>query len=115
MKHYIFIIFICLLSQGCSSTRTNQPVKQPRASTPAVVVQAIEEQPTNVGALGLGLGPQLVNPNDIIFPEDTRLKEPKKELSKKQKKKQKQQKADGEAKNMSDTSDFMLEGKSYWM
>ncbi|QUM79452.1 hypothetical protein HWV01_03595 [Moritella sp. 5] len=116
MKHLKLIIFLCLLNQGCSfhsNLPMNQPVNLPmnqsmsqiQTLAPATVEDAIEDQPISVD----GLGSQQINPSDIVYDDGKKLEEPKKEAEPVQKD------ANGDIKNMSDTSDFMPKPKSYWM
>ena len=108
MKHLKLILFLCLLNQGCS-TNSNLPMNQPRSHIQTSMPTTIEEP--NVGALGS----QQVEPSDIIYDDGKKLEEPKEESKKELTKKQKQENAEGVIRNMSDTSDFMPEQKSYWM
>ena len=110
MKHLKLIIFLCLLNQGCT-TNSNLPMNQPRSHiqtlAPTTIEEPIEDQPISID----GLGSQQIDTSDIVYDDGKKLEEPKKESTKKPK----QENAEGEIRNMSDTSDFMPEQKSYWM
>ena len=94
-------MLLCLLSQGCS-TSTNLPMNQPSSNiqsfAPASVEDAIRDQPISVDDLDK---PQ-IDASDVVDAKGDKLEEPETEDQ-------------GEIKNMSDTSDFMPEQKSYWM
>jgi len=102
MKNFIFIIFLCLLSQGCT-TNSNLPINQPRSHiqtlAPATVEDATEDQPISVD----DSDKPNIDISDVVNEQGEKLEEPK------------QNNADGEIRNMSDTSDFMPEQKSYWL
>ncbi|KXO13795.1 hypothetical protein AKG98_2368 [Moritella sp. JT01] len=85
----------------------NQPMSHIQALAPAIVEDAIEDQPISVDALGS----QQIDSSDIVYDDGKKLEETKKELTKKPE----QENAKGEIRNMSDTSDFMPEPKSYWL
>lgn len=97
MKHFIFIIFLCLLSQGCS-TKSNLPINQPRSSiqafSPAVIEDATADQPISVD----DLDNQQINASAVVDENGKQLEE-----------------QSGEMKNMSDTTDFLPKPRSYWM
>ncbi|WP_198439330.1 hypothetical protein, partial [Moritella sp. F3] len=92
----------CLLNQGCS-TNSNLPINQPRSNiqsfAPASVEDATEDQPISVDDLDK---PQ-IDTSDVVDGKGEKLEEPKTEEQ------------SGEIKNMSDTSDFMPEQRTYWM
>jgi len=102
MKNFIFIIFLCLLSQGCT-TNSNLPINQPRSHiqtlAPATVEDATKDQPISVD----DLDKPKVDISDVVNEQGKKLEEPK------------QGNADGEIRNMSDTSDFTPEQRTYWM
>ncbi|QUM77800.1 hypothetical protein HWV00_17090 [Moritella sp. 24] len=102
MKHLKLIIFLCLLNQGCS-TKNNLPINQPPSNiqsfAPASVEDATVDQPISVDDLDT---PQ-IDASDIVDEKGEKLEEPKTEEQ------------SGEIRNMSDTSDFMPEQRTYWM
>ena len=102
MKHLKLVIFLCLLNQGCS-THSNLPMNQPRSHiqtlAPAIIEDATEDQPISVDDLDK---PQ-IDISDVVNEQGKRLEEPK------------QGNANGEIRNMSDTSDFTPEQRTYWM
>jgi hypothetical protein len=101
MNKLKIIMLLCLLSQGCS-TKSNLPMNQPSSNiqsfTPASVEDATKDQPIHLDDLDK---PQ-IGANDVVDAKGEKLEEPETEDQ-------------GEIKNMSDTSDFMPEQKSYWM
>lgn len=102
MRYLPLIIFLCLLNQGCS-TKNNLPINQPvsniRSLAPASVEDATIDQPINVDDLDK---PQ-INASDVVDAKGEKLEDPKTE------------EPSGEMRNMSDTSDFMPEQRTYWM
>ncbi|WP_017221126.1 hypothetical protein [Moritella dasanensis] len=100
MRFLPLIIFICLLNQGCS-TNANLPMNQPSSNiqsfAPASIEDATAEQPISVDDLDIDKQKTETETKDEV------LEEPK------------TGNVDGDIKNMSDTSDFMPEQKSYWM
>ncbi|PKH05236.1 hypothetical protein [Moritella sp. Urea-trap-13] len=98
MRFLPLIIFICLLNQGCSNN-SNLPMNQPSSNiqnfAPASIEDATADQPISVDDLD--------KKENKTETKDEVLEEPK------------LNDADGAIRNMSDTSDFMPEAKSYWM
>ena len=102
MKQLKLIIFLCLLTQGCS-TNNNLPINQPTSNiqsfAPAAIEDATADQPISVDDLDK---PQ-IDASDVVDAKGDKLEEPKAEEQ------------SGEIRNMSDTSDFMPEQRTYWM
>ena len=92
MRYLPLIIFICLLSQGCS-TKSNLPINRPTSTMQSLAPKAIEDATEN----------QPIDASAIVDEKGKRLEEPKTEDP------------SGEMKNMSDTIDFMPKPRSYWM
>ncbi|MFT7682283.1 MAG: hypothetical protein ACI935_001754 [Moritella dasanensis] len=102
MRFLPLIIFICLLNQGCSNnTNSNLPMNRPSSNiqnfAPASIEDATADQPISVDDLDTNIDKQKTEPKDEVL-EEPKLND-----------------ADGAIRNMSDTSDFMPEEKSYWM
>ena len=97
MKSLKLIIGLCLLNQGCS-TNHNQPINQPTSTiqtlAPAAIEDATAEQPISVD----DLDKQPMDASAVVDESGKQLEEQSSEM-----------------KNMSDTSDFMPEPRSYWM
>ncbi|MCJ8348029.1 hypothetical protein [Moritella sp.] len=97
MRYLPLIIFICLLSQGCS-TKSNLPINRPTSTIQALALATIEDakedQPISVD----GLDKLQIDASDVVDESVKQLEDPS-----------------GEMKNMSDTIDFMPKPRSYWM
>jgi len=102
MRYLPLIIFLCLLNQGCS-TKNNLPINQPvsniQSLAPASVEDATIDQPISVNDLDK---PQ-INASDVVDAKGEKFEEPE------------VVEESGEMRNMSDTSDFMPEQRTYWM
>lgn len=76
----------------------NQPRSNIQSFAPASIEDATEDQPISVD----DLDKPLIDASDVVDAKGEKLEKPETEDQ-------------GEIKNMSDTSDFMPEQKSYWM
>jgi len=105
MKYFLFIIFICLLNQGCS-TKNSLPINNPTGNIQAIAPAAVEDA-TQAQPIAPEISDSINQPidaNDVVFDNGKQLEAPKQT-----------QDDSSEMKNMSDTSDFMPEPRSYWM
>ena len=102
MKQLKLIIFLCLLTQGCSTNNSlpiNQPTSNIQSFAPASVEDATEDQAISLDDLDT----PPIDAGDVVDEKGNKLEEPKTEEQ------------SGEIRNMSDTSDFMPEQRTYWM
>lgn len=99
------------MNQGCS-TNSNLPINRPSSNiqafapasiSPANIADVTENQPISVDDLDMDMNIDIDIDKQKTETKDEVLEEPKLNY------------AEGAIRNMSDTSDFMPEEKSYWM
>ncbi|WP_392340517.1 hypothetical protein [Moritella marina] len=102
MNKLKIIILLCLLNQGCS-TNSNLPMNQPTSNIQSFAPASVEDVTADQSISVDDLDKPQIDTSDVIDEKGEKLEQPKTEEQ------------SGEIKNMSDTSDFMPEQRTYWM